>query len=251
MERKKRDALINNAFYDGLKEGWYTSFDHPIALLRAENKVRSPWVIEEIERQAGKGAKVLDVGCGAGFLSNDLGLKNFDVTGIDLSKESLHIARSFDTTKKVKYQHANAYALPFRDGSFDAVVAMDILEHVEDPAKLIEEASRVLRQGGLFFFHTFNKNFLSYLIIIKGVEWCVKNAPLNMHVYDLFIPPKKLTQLCDDADLSVLTMRGLRPKMTPALWKMVFSGTIPDDFEFTFCKNLLTGYVGIAIKTEE
>lgn len=250
MERKKR-SVINNAFYDGLKERWYTASDHPIALLRAENKLRAPWIIEEIERQAGKGAKILDVGCGAGFLSNELGGKNFDVTGIDISKDSLHIAQSYDTSKKVKYLHGNAYSLPFRDGSFDAVVAMDILEHVEDPAKLIEEASRVLRQGGLFFFHTFNQNFLSYLIIIKGVEWCIKNAPMNMHVYDLFIPPKTLVNLCEEADLSVQKMKGLRPKMTKSFWKMIFSGTVPTDFTFTFCKNLTTGYVGIAIKTEE
>lgn len=242
-------AIINNDFYDALNEQWYQGNDHPIALLRAENKVRVPWVQREIETRLGNRKTVLDIGCGAGLLTNPLSSAGHQVTGIDLSEGSLNIAKKHDITKKVKYLPANAYELPFENDCFDVVCAMDILEHVEHPEKLISEASRVLKPNGLFFFHTFNRNPLSYLIIIKGVEWFVKNTPPNMHVYDLFIKPQELKTMCTSKGLSVDLIQGFMPNiLSSAFWKMLYSRKVPDNYSFVFNKCLWTGYCGIAIK---
>lgn len=244
MERK----TINNDFYDELGDAWYTASDHPIALLRAENGVRIPWVIAEI----GQNKTVLDVGCGAGMLTNALAAAGHSAYGIDLSASSLEVASQKDTAKQVSYQVASAYSLPFADQTFDVVCAMDVLEHVEEPDRLIAEASRVLKPRGLFFFHTFNRNWLSYLLIIKGVEWCVPNAPKNMHVYPLFIKPNELTELCRRRDLNVQVLRGFQPKvLSLPFLKMVFQRKVPEDFTFCFSKNLATGYCGWAQKGEE
>ncbi len=245
MEKQARSKTINNEFYDDLAEGWYTSYDHPIALLRAENTLRVPWIIEQI----GKNKIVLDIGCGAGILTNALAQAGHTTFGIDLSANSLTIARKQDATHSVSYQVANAYSLPYPDHSFEVVCAMDILEHVEEPSLLISEASRVLKPGGLFFFHTFNRNLLSYLLVIKGVEWCVRNTPKNMHIYPLFIKPEELHELCLEKDLSIKKLLGFRPKIfsTPFL-KMVFTRKVPPDFSFCFSKSLATGYCGYAQK---
>lgn len=252
MERQTGSQAINNAFYDHLQDGWYTALNHPIALLRAENKVRNPWIAEEIRKKyPHTPISLLDVGCGAGLLTNALSLEGHAVAGIDLSEESLKIARSKDLTKKVRYEVANAYALPFPDASFDVVCAMDILEHVETPHLLIQEASRVLKPGGLFFFHTFNRNFLSYVVIIKGVDWCVQNAPKNMHVYPLFIKPKELRHLCQAHRLEVEHMIGLRPRLSLPFFRMLLTRKVPADFSFRFSKNLTTGYCGLASKRKE
>ncbi len=248
-EQTGDETLINNSFYDELMDKWYQGEDHPVALLRAENLVRNPWIIESIESKKGKNQRVLDMGCGGGLLSNALAKKGHRVTGIDLSEKSLEIARKFDETKTAEYLNANAYKVPFEAGTFDVVSAMDVLEHVTHPQKLIKEASRVLKPGGLFFFHTFNRNLLSYLMIIKGVEWCVKNTPDNMHIYHLFISPKELGGLCDKEGLTVDSFIGLRPKIShPSFWKMLMTRKVPKDFSFTFSRNLLTGYCGIATK---
>jgi 2-polyprenyl-6-hydroxyphenyl methylase / 3-demethylubiquinone-9 3-methyltransferase len=237
---------INNAFYDELGEGWHSENDHPIALLRAENRVRNPWVIEQLQKSP---CKVLDIGCGAGLLANPLALAGHAVTGIDLSSSSLDIAKKGDKTKSVSYLHAKAEELPFAPASFDAVIAMDLLEHVEKPELVIAEAARVLKPGGLFFFHTFNRNFLSWLVIIKGVEWCVKNSPKNMHVYNLFIKPKEIRQMCQLRNLSVREIRGLVPDIrTGAFWKMIATRSVPENFRFCFTPSELTGYVGVAVK---
>lgn len=247
MERKTGPQTINNAFYDELGDDWYTAFNHPVALLRAENKIRTPWILGEIEKRLGT-ARVLDVGCGAGMLANALALAGHETAGIDLSEKSLAVAKKRDATGTVVYKQANAYALPFPDASFDVVCATDVLEHVDAPQKLIAESSRVLKKGGLFFFHTFNRNFLSYLLVIKGVEWCVQNAPPHMHVYPLFIKPAELTALCETSSLEVETLLGLRPTFSLSFWKMVFRRRVPPDFSFQFSKSLLTGYCGIAQK---
>jgi 2-polyprenyl-6-hydroxyphenyl methylase/3-demethylubiquinone-9 3-methyltransferase len=247
MEKQARSETINNDFYEGLRESWYTAYDHPIALLRAENAVRIPWILSEIE----KNSSILDIGCGAGLLTNALAKAGHKVAGIDLSPSSLEMAKQQDTAGQIDYRMANAYDLPFPNQSLDVVCAMDVLEHVEEPNLLIAEASRVLKPNGLFFFHTFNRNPLSYLVIIKGVEWCVRNTPPNMHVYPLFIKPDELSELCHRHELQVKKWVGLRPTINRSFFKLLFTRRVPVDFSFQFSKSLATGYCGIARKNKE
>ena len=143
---------VNNEIYNAYGDRWYTADDDPVALLRAESKTKTPWILDQIKKHGlyNSDTKVLDVGCGAGFLSNELAKEGLQVTGVDLSEESLKVAQKYDETKKVHYQTADAYKLPFPDHSFDVLTAMDFLEHVEDPKLVIKEFSRVLKPNGVF-----------------------------------------------------------------------------------------------------
>lgn len=235
---------INNDFYHDLGEKWLTESAHPVALLRAENRLRNPWIMSHLKPHS----RVIDLGCGAGFLTNALAQAGHNVTGVDLSLPSLEIAKKSDLTQTVSYLHADVTEVPMPDHSFDAVCAMDLLEHVENPHKVIKEASRLLKPGGLFFFHTFNRTFLSWLIVIKGVEWCVKNTPPNMHIYPLFIKPQELTEWCKQKGLTVTDIKGVGPKWNLATWKMVLTRKVPENLEFCFHSNLQMGYSGVAIK---
>lgn len=239
-------SKIDNTFYEQYGERWYTAFDDPIALLRAENKVKVPWILEYLGKHHKNHQSVLDVGCGGGFLSNDLALAGFKVTGVDLSLESLKVAEVYDRTRSVKYQQADAFHLPYPDQSFDVVTAMDFLEHVDDPARVIKEFSRVLKPGGLFFFHTFNRNFLSWLIIIKLVEWFIKNTPKNMHVIELFIKPRELRDYCQDAGMEIRELTGLRPILSSIDFEMIKTGVVSPHMRFTLTNNTLLSYLGVA-----
>jgi 2-polyprenyl-6-hydroxyphenyl methylase/3-demethylubiquinone-9 3-methyltransferase len=245
----KTDAPdVNNEIYHRLGERWYTAQDDPVALLRAEAALRNPWMISEIERNHGKGVPVLDIGCGGGFLTNALAAAGFEVTGIDQSVESLGVARAYDKTGTVRYDEGSAYELPYPAASFDAVCAMDFLEHVDEPARVVAEAARVLKPGGTFFASTFNRNRLSWFIVIKGVEWFVKNTPPNMHVLHLFITPEELAKACTDNGLRVVRERGMRPKPNAAFFKMLLTRVVPKELVFEFTESLRTGYLTVARK---
>jgi 2-polyprenyl-6-hydroxyphenyl methylase/3-demethylubiquinone-9 3-methyltransferase len=242
---------VNNDIYDTYGDRWYTADDDPVALLRAESKTKTPWIIKKISEHGllNNKTKVLDVGCGAGFLSNDLAKEKLQVTGIDLSEESLIVAKKYDETKSVIYQTADAYHLPFPDQSFDVITAMDFLEHVDDPKGVIKEFSRVLKPNGIFIFHTFNRNPLAYFIIIKLVEWFVKNTPKNMHVLHLFIKPKELAGFCQDAHMKTLEMVGIKPIFSTIPLRSFFTGIVPKSLRFELTKSLMLSYMGIAKKT--
>lgn len=242
-------ARVNNDVYETLGERWYGAEDDPIALLRAESRLRNPWVAWELARALGQlSGDVLDIGCGGGFLSNHLGSLGHRVTGLDASRDALSIAARHDVTGRVRYQPGDALDLPFDNASFDAVCAMDFLEHVERPERVIAEAARVLRPGGLFFFHTFNRNFISWLIVIKGVEWFVRNTPRDLHLLRLFSKPAEIRASCEKHGLVAVELRGMRPRLGMSFWKMLFTGRVSRNFSFTFTKSTALGFSGIARK---
>ena len=244
---------INNQFYDNYGDRWYTAFDDPVALLRAESKTKTPWVVARIAGHftCDSSTKVLDVGCGAGFLSNALALQQLAVTGVDLSSDSLRVAAAHDETKSVTYKTADAYQLPFAGESFHVVTAMDFLEHIERPEDVIKEISRVLKPNGLFIFHTFNRNPLAYIIVIRLVEFFVKNTPKDMHILRLFIKPKELVDYCAKAQLKTESLVGIKPVFASIKIKSFLTGVVPAGLRFELTKSLLLSYMGCSVKGQD
>lgn len=242
---RRGDREVNNAWYDTLGDTWYQAEDNPVALLRAEAGHRNPWIADTLGAAP---RAVLDVGCGAGFLANYLAARGHRVTGLDTSAEALAVARTHDASRSARYLVGDACALPFPDASFDAVCAMDLLEHVTEPARLVAEAGRVLRPGGVFFFHTFNRTWQAHLVVIKGVEWFVKNTPKDLHVIDLFRSPEEVAEMCRRARLEPVSVRGSRPRFRWPLWRMLVTGRVGNDFQFTFTGSTKLGYTGFARK---
>lgn len=249
---KADKQIVDNELYDKLGQKWYEGKDDPVALLRAQNSLTTPWILAEIRKYIGYHAEILDVGCGAGFFSNEAAKAAHTVTGIDISASSLKVAEAHDATKSVRYLYGDAYEIPFPRESFDVVVAGDLLEHVSDPQKIIFEMSRVLRPGGLFFFHTFNRNLLSYLFVIQGMRIFVKNTPPDLHVYSLFRKPEEVEEWIDNAGMDLQKTRGTAPKIFQwAFWKMLWTREVPDDIQFRWVDNRLTSYIGYAKKLRE
>jgi 2-polyprenyl-6-hydroxyphenyl methylase/3-demethylubiquinone-9 3-methyltransferase len=241
---------VNNDIYASLGERWYDAHDDPVALLRAEARHRNPWLQERMLERLGPGPHdVLDVGCGAGFLTNPLAQAGHNVSGLDAAHEALSVARAHDLTGRVDYRQGDALSMPYSDASFDVVAAMDFLEHVEQPERAIGEMARVLRPGGLFFFHTFDRNWLSWLVVIKGVEWFVKNVPPDMHVLRLFLRPGEVKAMCAGHGLVVEELVGSRPRLGLPLLRLAASGVVPPDLEFTRSGSTRLGYTGLARKT--
>ncbi len=242
-------AEINNQIYEQLQQRWYHADDDPVALLRAEARARNPWVQQRIWEKYGLPVSVLDLGCGAGFLSNALAKQGHRVTGIDQAENALHVARAHDGTGTVQYLLGDARALSFTPESFEVVCAMDVLEHVLPWQGVVAEASRVLKPGGLFIFYTFNRTLLAWLFAVKGIEWVVKNTPKNLHLHAMFITPGELAAACEGLGMVSEKVVGFGPKVfSRAFGKLLLTGRVPPDFEFRLQKGLQLGYLGLARK---
>jgi 2-polyprenyl-6-hydroxyphenyl methylase/3-demethylubiquinone-9 3-methyltransferase len=104
----------------------------------------------------------------------------------------------------------------------------------------------------VFFFHTFNRNLLAWLVIIGigGVKWFVRNAPEHMHVLRLFLKPREVRAACVAHDLEEPDLIGVRPKLTLPFWKMLVTGRVASEFTFRFTRSTLLGYTGVARKRD-
>ena len=174
--------------------------------------------------------------------------KPVDVVGLGRGSGVAQLALG-EAHSCARYDSGDARALPYPDGAFDVVCAMDFLEHIDDPAQVVAEASRVLAPGGLFFFHTFNRNRLAWLVVIKGVEWFVKNTPRDLHVLRLFVKPEELEAMCVASGLTVRALRGSAPRVfSTAFFGMLATGVVPPDFRFEFTSSTRIGYTGFAEK---
>ncbi|OUR96929.1 3-demethylubiquinone-9 3-O-methyltransferase [Halobacteriovorax marinus] len=244
---------INNDFYDTLNELWYQGDSHPISLLRQESILKNVWVsdilVQLFSHIENSQVKVLDLACGGGFLSNHLSSEHYQVSAVDISPNSLAIAKKYDESKKVQYIESSIEKLPFENESFDVVFLMDVLEHLDDPKIALKEAARVTKKNGFIFYHTFNRTFLAYLLAVKALEVILPNAPKNIHSYDHFIKPSELFEYLGELDLKNIETSGLGPNfLNIAFWSSLFRRRVSKNFKFELKKSFQLGYLGYAQK---
>jgi 2-polyprenyl-6-hydroxyphenyl methylase / 3-demethylubiquinone-9 3-methyltransferase len=175
------------------------------------NPLRLNW----IEQTVGKldGLKVLDVGCGGGILSEAMAQRGAQVLGIDLAERSLKVAQLHALESgqtRVEYREIAAEALAAEQpGSYDVVTCMEMVEHVPDPASIVQACSQLVKPGGWVFLSTINRNPKAFLFAIVGAEYLLKMLPAGTHEYAKFIRPSELLRWCRDTGLDLRHTRGM------------------------------------------
>ena len=158
--------------------------------------------------------QVLDVGCGGGILADAMARAGAQVTGIDLATKSLKVAQlhALETqTPNVHYQEISAEALAVQSpAQFDVVTCMEMLEHVPDPASVVQACATLVKPGGWVFFSTLNRNPKSFLFAILGAEYVLNLLPKGTHEYAKFIRPSELAAYCRAAGLALQATKGLQ-----------------------------------------
>ena len=159
-----------------------------------------------------KGKKVLDVGCGGGILSEGMADHGADVTGIDLGEKALRVAKlhllesGLSITYKLLSAESRAEEQP---GQFDILTCLEMLEHVPDPASVVDACARLVKPDGHVFCSTINRNPKAYLLAVIGAEYVLGLLPRGTHDYAKFIKPSELARHCRAAGLEVREMTGL------------------------------------------
>ena len=202
--RKRNDLSI----YDTVAERWWSDQPHGVRTLQGMVPARLAWFERFV---TWPGTEVLDLGCAGGFMAEALHDAGARVTGIDPAADAIAAARQHaaETGREIAYDIGMGEALPYGDARFDAVVCVDVLEHVEDLPRVLAEVARVLRPGGMFLFDTINRNALSRFVTITMAEDVLGLLPKGTHDPKLFIKPGELR-----ADLAA---QGLVPGETAGL----------------------------------
>jgi len=173
----------------------------------------NPLRLDYINRRAPlAGKSVIDVGCGGGILAESMAVAGAQVTGIDMGEAPLAVARlhQHESNVTVDYQQSTAEDFAeLKPASFDVVTCMEMLEHVPQPASVIEACAKLVKPGGHIFFSTLNRNPKSFLFAIVGAEYLLNILPRGTHEYQKFIKPSELSTWARQATLNVREITGM------------------------------------------
>ena len=196
------------ARFEALASRWWNP-EGPLKALHEINPLRLDYIDE---RAPLKGARVLDVGCGGGLLSEGMARRGAQVLGIDLAQASLDVAAAHAREHEIEvgYRCQSAEQLAEEQpGAFEIVTCLEMLEHVPDPAQVVSACARAVQPGGTVFFSTINRNLKSFLLAIVGAEHILGMLPRGTHEYEKLIRPSELAAWCRDTGLQVLDITGL------------------------------------------
>lgn len=140
--------------------------------------------------------KLLDVGCGGGLLTVPLGRLGANILGIDVTEKNIKIANAYKDQNNlggnINFLHSSLEALEKDDKRYDVVLAMEVIEHVEDIELFLRSCINLLSPGGLIFLATLNKTIKSYMLAIVGAEYILRWLPVGTHDWNKFLPPEEI-----------------------------------------------------------
>ena len=183
--------------------------DGPMKPLHDLNPVRLDFIATQAPLS---GARVLDVGCGGGLLSEAMAKAGANVTALDLAEPLLDVARLHASAGDVRVDyraepvesHAAAH-----EGCYDIVACMEMIEHVPDPSAIITACAAALKPGGVLCVSTLNRTPKAFALAIVGAEYLMGLLPRGTHEYAKFIKPSELHGWCRAAGLEIADLRGL------------------------------------------
>ena len=228
-------ARNNLKIYDEVAAQWWSDDIRWVRTLKNMVPGRLRYFDKLIDWQ---GKAVLDLGCAGGFMVEALDDRGAQVIGIDPAADAIEAARIHAQSRSIQYDVGVGESLPYSDGQFDAVVCVDVLEHLADLSKVLEEVTRVLKPGGMFLFDTINRNPIARLATITLAEDILGLLPKGTHDPQMFIKPSELVSGLEGIGLKVGKLRGLGPRGVNMRGDLIF-GQLP-------LKSVI--YMGSAVK---
>jgi 2-polyprenyl-6-hydroxyphenyl methylase/3-demethylubiquinone-9 3-methyltransferase len=192
----------------------------PMAPLHKLNPVRLGYIRDKVTAHFGrdpkkldclKGLRMLDIGCGAGILSEPLARLSASMVGADPSEENIAVASAHaeDNGVEVDYRATTAEALAEAGEKFDVVLAMEVVEHVNDVGEFVATCASMVKPGGLMIAATLNRTLKSFALAIVGAEYILRWLPRGTHQWDKFVTPQEFERAIEYAGLNVTGERGV------------------------------------------
>ncbi len=228
--------------FGALADRWWDP-DGPMKPLHRMNPLRTGWIAERIARAHGRtgrdlsGLTLLDVGCGAGLAAEAFCRMGAEVTGVDAAGEALAAARAHAEASglAITYREGTPEALAAEGARFDAVVALEVIEHVEDRAAFCAALAALVRpggvapearggvapeaRGGLVFLSTLNRTARSFVMAKLGAEYLLRLLPVGTHDWRMFVTPGELGAELRRAGLTVTDLAGMTMDPLTGRWR--------------------------------
>ena len=223
------------ARFEAMAADWWSP-DGPMQALHKMNPVRVRWMCEQMaghfrdddgrrrDLQAADclaGLSVLDIGCGGGILSESLARRGAAVTGLEPAAGNLAIARTHasENDLDIEYRPDTAEILAAAGRSYDAVCAMEVVEHVTNWEAFVATACSLVRPGGLLFVSTLNRTAKSFALAIIGAEYVLRWVPAGTHQWEKFIKPAELRGAITQSGLKMNAESGVAYNPLSRRWR--------------------------------
>ena len=169
-----------------------------------------------------KGLRILDIGCGGGLLSEPMARLGAEVVGADAAPRNIPVAQvhAEQSGLAIDYRHTTAEDLAAAGEQFDAVLNMEVVEHVADPLAYLTACQQLLKPGGIQICSTINRNPKSFAMAIVGAEYVMRWLPKGTHEWSKFITPDELFELLRKAGLDPVDRKGFVFNPITWVWRL-------------------------------